>query len=148
MRTTTYIAVIWGVMLAWMGAGLGTMARADSPLASFALLNEPGGDTSVQCSASGPCTMHISMTNHGDVGGTQGFVRVTYGDRDAVDYAIPANTTVQLSLIGGSSSGLDDTIKVSGDGAGGSVLIGQVSALIHSVGGVFCCTSPTCPAPF
>ncbi len=148
MRTTRHITVIWGLMLAVVGVGPVTMALAGSPPASFALLNEPGGDTSVQCSASGPFTMHISMTNRGDVGGVNWFVRVTHQDLDLVDYAIPANTTVQISLIGGSSPGIDNIIKVSGDGPGGSALIGQVSALLGSGGEVFCCTSPTCPPPF
>jgi hypothetical protein len=102
--------------------------------------------------------MYITMTNRGDLGGVDGFVRVTYRDHDFVDYAIPANTTVQITMAGGGTPGVDDIIKVSGDGPGGSVLIGQASIILHAdgkpplptgTGGkAFCTTSPASPAPF
>jgi hypothetical protein len=86
--------------------------------------------------------MHITMTNRGALGS----IRATYGDLDTVDYAIPANTTVQISLAGGGTTGVDDDIMVSGDGPGGSVLVGQVSIIAIGPGLAFCCTSPVeCP---
>src|SRR5437016_2119941 len=107
----------------------------------FALLDQPGGDKSVQCGATGGTTtpspsafvMHITMTNRGDLGGALGFVRTTYHDNgDFVDYAIPANTTVQISLKGGGTPGVDDEIVVTG--TGGAVLIGQASVTASSGG--------------
>ena len=102
----------------------------------FALLDmEPGvADQSVQAGAisgkagkftAAPFTVHITMTNRGDLGGTNGFVRVTYKDGDFVDYAIPVGTTVQITLAGGGTLGVDDIITVTG--TGGAVLIGQIS---------------------
>ena len=118
------------VIVALVGAWLVSPPLASGAQASFALLNEPGGDTLVFCTVTpGPFSMHITMTNLGNAGGVNGFVRVTYQDGDGVSYAIPVNTTVQISLAGGSAPGLDDAIRVSGDGAGGSVLAGQVSVL-------------------
>jgi hypothetical protein len=148
MNTAISKAWIWSLMIVFLSAWSVPTALASSVRASFALFNEPGGDTSVQCDvALSPFTMHITMTNRGDLGGTDGFVRVTYRDGDFVDYAIPANTTLQISLIGGTTSRVDNVIKVSGDGTGGSVLIGQVSALAD-LGRTTCCTSPQCPPPF
>ena len=114
------------------------------PLTSdFALLDQEltVGDKSVQCGATSgnattpsptPFLMHITMTNRGDLGGVQGFVRTTYHDGDFVEYAIPANTTVQISLAGGGTAGVDDEIVVTG--TGGAVLIGQASIAVSSGG--------------
>jgi hypothetical protein len=100
----------------------------------FALLDqEPTvADVSVQCAASNGTkpqafTMHVTMTNRADLGGTDGFVRVTYHDTDFVDYAIQKNTTVQISLAGGGTPGVDDVIKVTS--TGGALLIGQASLI-------------------
>jgi hypothetical protein len=135
----------WVLTWALLGMWLVTAALADSPRARGTLFNEPGGDTSAQCSSTGGYTMHITMTNRGDFG----TIRVTYGDLDTVDYAIPANTTVQISLAGGGTSEIDRAIKVSGDGPGGSLLVGQVSALAEGAAVVLCCTSPSeCDPPF
>jgi hypothetical protein len=148
MHTAISQAGIWSLIVVFLGSWSIAPALASSVRASFALFNEPGGDTSVQCDAAlSPFTMHITVTNQGDLGGADGFVRVTYRDGDFVDYAIPANTTLQISLIGGTTSRIDNVIKVSGDGNGGSMLIGQVSALAD-LGRATCCTSPQCPAPF
>ena len=122
----------------------------------FALLDQEltVGDKSVQCGATSgnattpsptPFLMHITMTNRGDLGGVQGFVRTTYHDGDFVEYAIPANTTVQISLAGGGTPGVDDEIVVTG--TGGAVLIGQASIAVSSGGrplpdlGSFCTTT-------
>jgi hypothetical protein len=130
MNATKSAAFGWLVIVALLGAWPFSPPLASGAQASFALLNEPGGDTLVFCSVTpGPFIMHITMTNLGNVGGVNGFVRVTYQDGDGVSYAIPVNTTLQISLAGGSAPGLDDAIRVSGDGAGGSVLAGQVSVL-------------------
>jgi hypothetical protein len=148
MNTTIARVWVWVFFSAFVGAWPFATAFAHSPRSSFALLDEPGGDTSVHCRATfGPFTMHITMTNRGDAGGEAGFIRVTYRDLDGVSYAIPTNTTVQISLVGGSIPGVDDTIKVSGDGAGGSVLVGQAS-MLADLGVAFCCTSPACEVPF
>ena len=76
--------------------------------------------------------MHITMTNCGDLGGTNGFVRTRYHDGDFVDYAIPVNTTVQISLAGGGTPGTDDGIVVTS--TGGAVLIGQASIIVSAGG--------------
>ncbi|HEV8712422.1 MAG TPA: hypothetical protein VGX03_06285 [Candidatus Binatia bacterium] len=169
MENTRKNTFVWVLAFAFVGLGLVTTALAGPLKSDFALLDEEAGvgDTSVQCgatkaSANNPkpvaFTMYITMTNRGDLGGVDGFVRVTYRDLDFVDYAIPANTTVQISLAGGGTPGVDDIIKVSGDGSGGSVLIGQASIILHTdgkpplatAGGkkAFCTTSPASPAPF
>jgi hypothetical protein len=69
--------------------------------------------------------MHISMTNRSLIGGTNGFVRVSYRDGDFVDYAIPVDTTLNLTLAGGGTPEADDIITVTG--TGGAKLVGQVS---------------------
>jgi hypothetical protein len=144
MKEIMHKAVICVFTWVLLGTWVATLALADSPRSRFTLLNEPGGDTHAQCSAAAPFTMHITMSNRGDAG----FIRVIYGDLDGVSYAIPANTTVQISLAGGSTTGLDDDIMVTGDGPGGSLLVGQVSVLAGA-GVVFCCTSPVeCPPSF
>ncbi len=148
MKTTMKKAFVGVLTLALVSAWPVTTALAGSPRSSHALLSEPGGDTSVECGTrpARPFTMHITMTNRGDLGGVAGFVRVTYQDGDAVEYAIPANTTVQISLAGGGVAGVDEVINVSGDGPGGSVLIGQASLLTDTEGDAGCCTRPgDCP---
>jgi len=113
-------------------------AQADAPVTDHALLNEPGGDTSVQCGAiqarglpkAAAFTMNITMTNRADLGGLDGFVRVTYQDTDFVDYHIPAGTTLNITLAGGGTLGVDDIIIVT-DGGSSAVLIGQVSLHTH-----------------
>ena len=116
------------------------------PVASdFALLDQEltVGDKSVQCGVTSgntttpspsPFVMHITMTNRGDLGlgGANGFVRTRYHDGDFVDYAIPVNTTVQISLAAGGTPGTDDGIVVTS--AGGAVLIGQASITVSSGG--------------
>ena len=125
------------------------------PVASdFALLDQEltVGDKSVQCGATSvsntpsptPFVMYITMTNRGDLGlgGANGFVRTTYhGEGDFVDYAIPVNTTVQISLAGGGTPGQDDGIVVTGKG--GAVLIGQVSIIVPSGGKPLPALSPS-----
>ena len=116
------------------------------PVASdFALLDQEltVGDKSVQCGVTSgntttpspsPFVMHITMTNRGDLGlgGANGFVRTRYHDGDFVDYAIPVNTTVQISLAAGGTPGTDDGIVVTS--ASGAVLIGQASITVSSGG--------------
>jgi hypothetical protein len=123
--------IVAGLVLAWSASS----ALAANTKGDFALLDEPGGDVSVQCGATAggkeqkPAifTMHVTMTNRGDLGGAQGFVRVLYQDGDFVDYAIPPNTSVQISMAGGGTPGVDDIVTVHVDGGGGSMLIGQAS---------------------
>ena len=109
-------------------------------VSDFALLDqEPTvNGVSVQCGALktlGPpptvvaFVFHTTMTNRGDLGGANGFVRVTYHDLDFVDYAIPVNTTVQISLAAGGTVGVDDAIKVTS--GGGAVLVGQASITVQ-----------------
>src|SRR2546426_9842169 len=107
-------------------------------VSDFALLDqEPTvNGVSVQCGAlktlGPPPTdvafgFHTTMTNRGDLGGANGFVRVTYHDLDFVDYAIPVNTTVQISLAAGGTVGVGDGIKVTGGGGGGVFGRGSVT---------------------
>ena len=166
MNTIGRKIFVWASVLVFAGLWSVSSAVAGPQRTDFALLDmEPTNpDTSVQCGAikANPLspkpaafTMHITMTNRGDLGGVDGFVRVKYRDLDFVDYAIPKNTTVQISLAGGGSPGVDDAIGVTG--VGGAVLIGQASVILHtdakpnpliSTTGSFCTTSPSSPQPF
>ena len=92
-------------------------------------------DVGVQCGAirgwdhdrlkAAAFTMFITMTNRSDLGGTSGFVRVTYRDGHFVDYRIPVDTTLNMTLAAGGTVGTDDIITVTS--TGGAVLVGQVS---------------------
>jgi hypothetical protein len=68
-------------------------------------------DVSVQCGAAfahnkaAPFTMHITMSNRSAIGGVSGLVHVKYHDGDLVDYAIPVDTTVQITLARGRLAG-------------------------------------------
>ena len=93
-------------------------------------------DVSVQCGAtngggnnpkSTSFVVYITMTNRGDLGGVNGFVRVAYQDGDFVDYAIPVNTTIQITLSAGETPAVDQIVTVTG--TGGAVLVGQMSIL-------------------
>jgi len=155
IRLLSRSRMLSGVLLLALTLGWSVTPGLAGPEAGdFALLDmEPTvADVSVQCGATKPkgtaFTMHITMTNRGDLGGVAGFVRTTYLDTDFVDYAIPIGTTVQISLAGGGTPGVDDAIKVTG--VGGAVLIGQASILLHTdakphplLGGSdFCTTTP------
>ena len=161
--------MVWVAALGLLGSLPVTPAHAGK--GDFALLDmEPTvADTSVQCGARvllgagflpAAFTLHITMTNRNDsgLGGVNGFVRVTYKDLDFVDYAIPVNTTLQISLAGGGTLDTDDIIKVTA-GTSGAILIGQASLFTNeknlvkplAVGDgtfAFCTTSPASPAPF
>ena len=159
---------VWLLAFALVGAWPVTPALAGPQASDFALLDmEPTvQDVSVQCgatkaNATSPkpvaFTMHITMTNRGDLGGSDGFVRVTYRDTDFVDYALPKNTTVQISLAGGGTPGVDDAIKVTSGGTGAALLIGQASIILHTDAkpnpvistSSFCTTTPSPgPSPF
>ena len=140
-------ALVFGPTVALVCLGWIATAQADSLKTDFALLNEPGGDQNVICRCAGPqglptgCQIKVTMGNRNDpgLGGVNGFVRVTYNDLDFVDYPIPAGTTLNITMAAGGSDS-DKVVKVSGDGSGGSMLVGQMSA--ESSQTVRCCTSP------
>lgn len=145
MENTIKNTFVWVLAFALVGLWLVPTALAGPQKSDFALLDEEStvADKSVQCGAtkaspSSPkpaaFTMHITMSNRGDLGlgGVDGKIRVKYADTDFVDYLIPLNTTVQISLAGGGTPGVDDVITVCGDGTGGSVLIGQASIILHT----------------
>jgi len=139
----------WVLSLALIGSGAVAIAddghdgdhehhhsRSDSKARSdFALLNQPGGDVSVQCGAIGgghddddelrpaAFTMFITMTN----AGPDGAVQVRYADGDLVNYAIAANTTLNITLAAGGTVGTDDIITVTNGGP--AVLAGQASII-------------------
>ena len=123
-------------LVGWLSV---TTASA-APRSDFALYDqEPGvADVSVQCGGTTPAVVagvpvlkstsfivHITMTNRSALGGLNGLVHVAYQDGDFVDYAIPVDTTVQISLSGGGTPGSDQIITVTG--IGGAVLVGQMS---------------------
>jgi hypothetical protein len=130
--------------------------RADNQKSDFALFDQEGAtpDVSVQCGAqargqkAGPFVMYITMSNRSAIGGVSGLVHVKYHDGDLVDYAIPVDTTPQISLAGGGTPGTDDVIEVTG--TGGAKLVGQVSLLTQNAvkapallgGSSFCTTTP------
>jgi hypothetical protein len=100
--------------------------------AAFALLNGPGGDTSVQCGAkrgSGPASFvyHVTMTN---VAVEAGAVRVTYANGTFVDYQIPAGGSFSFSQAAGSTKNVDDLITVSATAP--AVLVGSMSVLLDT----------------
>ncbi len=117
-------AVLMGlatVLVSWTGAS----AKQSS---DFALLNGPGGDTSVQCGArrgggAGSFVYHVTMTNHGTGGG----VLVTYADGDTVEYLVPPGGSFSFSQAAGGTKNVDDLIVVSA--SAGAVLVGSMSAL-------------------
>jgi len=139
-----------GLLLASLLIGLwpGTRVRADLKRADFALLDqEPTvGDVSVQCGTTGPLpdgfVIHITMNNRSDLGGTDGFVRTKYHDGDFVDYSIPVNTTIQISLVGGGTPGVDDGVQVT-NGGSGARLTGQASILAQGGSTPLPAISPT-----
>src|SRR2546428_2236676 len=137
----TAFSLLTVVLLALLTIWPVTTTLAQGAVVSdFALLDqEPTvNGVSVQCGALktlGPpptvvaFVFHTTMTNRGDLGGSNGFVRVTYHDLDFVDYAIPVNTTVQISLAAGGTVGVDDAIKVTS--GGGGVLFGPTSITLQ-----------------
>jgi hypothetical protein len=146
------------VLAAWPIA----MVHADNEKSDFALFDQEGGtpDVSVQCGAAqagghqpGPFTMYITMSNRSAIGGVSGLVHVKYRDGDSVDYAIPVDTTVQITLAGGGTPGTDDVIEVTG--TGGAKLVGQVSLMTQNGvkpkgllgGSSFCTTTPFGQSP-
>ncbi len=161
VMTLALVSVVILALLIWP---VTTTLAAGSGVSDFALLDqEPTvNDVSVQCGAlqsvSPPTAVafvfHTTMTNRGDLGGVNGFVRVTYHDGDFVDYAIPANTTVQISLAAGGTVGTDDAIKVTS--RGGAVLVGQASIIVQqgakpnpAIGSTTSfCTTTTLTGPF
>ena len=139
----------WMALAMGLGALLGSSTLTGAAQRSdFALLNMPGGDTSVQCGARrgnnpGSFTYFVTMTNFG----ATGFIRVDYADGDLVQYQIPAGGSFSFSQAAGGTKNVDDLIKVSG--SGGAVLVGSMSALLdpgvqpHSaLAPNFCTTSP------
>jgi len=142
-------------MRRWLAVGVGLAALLGSWTVAaarqntdFALLNMPGGDTSVQCGArrgsqAGSFVYYVTMANLGAAGS----IRVTYADGDLVDYPIAAGTSFSFVQAAGGTKNVDDLITVTG--TGGAVLVGSMSALLDS--GVqplptltpnFCTTSP------
>ena len=119
---------------------LSTATLSAAPRSDFALYDQESvghtPDISVQCGATNSegtslkrtaFTVFITMSNRGDLGGVDGFVRVTYQDGDFVEYAIPQNTTLQITLSGGGTPGVDQIITATG--TSGAVLVGQMSLL-------------------
>jgi hypothetical protein len=149
-------------------ACLSVGASSAAPRSDFALYDQETAvaDVSVQCGATNSqgkslkrtaFTVYITMTNREDLGGANGFVRVTYQDGDFVEYAIPVNTTLQITLSGGGTPGVDQIIKVTG--TGGAVLVGQMSLSTETgkphgdlfgqttPARIFCSTEPAPPPP-
>jgi hypothetical protein len=95
-----------------------------------ALLNGPGGDTSVQCGArrgNAPAAFvyYVTMTNLGGVAAT---VVVTYADSDSVAYQIPAGGSFSFSQAGGGTKNVDDLITVTANPP--TSLVGSMSVLV------------------
>jgi hypothetical protein len=110
-------------------AAFSTVASAKQQ-SDHALLNGPGGDTSVQCGSkrgNGPASFvyFVTMTN---VALVPGAIRVTYADNDFVDYLIPAGGSFSFSQAAGGTKNVDDLITVTA--TGGAILIGSMSALL------------------
>jgi hypothetical protein len=151
-----------GLVFAVFAAWPIVMAHADDQKSDFALFDQEGvtPDVSVQCGAGkagghqpGPFIMYITMSNRSAIGGVSGLIHVKYHDGDLVDYAIPVDTTVQITLAGGGTPGTDDIIEVTG--TGGAKLVGQVSLMTQNGikpkgllgGSSFCTTTPFGQSP-
>ena len=122
MKQTVLVSVAVVALLA-----SSTIASAKQT-SDHALLNGPGGDTSVQCGSkrgNGPASFvyFVTMTN---VGGA-GFIRVTYADNDFVDYQVPAGGSFSFSQAAGGTKNVDDLITVTA--RGDAILTGSMSAL-------------------
>ncbi len=146
---------VFGLAVAVFAAWQVAVARADDQRSDFALFDQEGAtpDVSVQCGAAkadghqpAPFTMYITMSNRSAIGGVSGLIHVKYHDGDLVDYAIPVDTTVQITLAGG-TPGTDDVIEVTG--TNGAKLVGQVSLMTQNgvkhnslLGKNFCTTTP------
>jgi hypothetical protein len=128
------VCILALALFGWLSVATSTAA----PKSDFALYDQESvgytPDISVQCGATNSqgksfkptaFVVYITMTNRADLGGTNGFVRVTYQDGDFVEYAIPTGTTLQITLAGGGTPDVDQIITVTG--AGGAVLVGQMS---------------------
>ena len=95
-----------------------------------ALLNEPGGDTSVQCGSKkgeGRPSSFVYYVTMRNVAISDGFIRVTYADTDFVEYPIPAGGAFSFSQAAGGTKNVDDLITITG--TGGATLVGALSAL-------------------
>ncbi len=123
MKQTVMLSVALVALLA-----SSTVATAKQR-SDHALLNGPGGDTSVQCGSkrgNGPASFvyYVTMTNVG----AAGFIRVTYADSDFVDYQIPAGGSFSFSQAAGGTKNVDDLVTVTA--TGGAILVGSMSALL------------------
>jgi hypothetical protein len=167
MRIRSEMRSVWtlfasSLALAVFAAWPIATAHADDQKSDFALFDQEGAtpDVSVQCGAAkagghepAPFVMYITMSNRSAIGGVSGLVHVKYHDGDLVDYAIPVDTTVQITLAGGGTPGTDDIIEVTG--TGGAKLVGQVSLMTQNgvkpkvlLGGKsFCTTTPFGQSP-
>ena len=90
MKQTVMLSVALVALLAF------STAASAKQQSDHALLNGPGGDTSVQCGSkrgNGPASFvyFVTMTN---VALVPGAIRVTYADNDFVDYLIPARRII------------------------------------------------------
>ena len=143
VMTFALVSVVSLVLLT--NGAVRTVLASGPQLADFALLDQETGvgDKGVACGAVGTAfEAHITMTNRSDISGADGFVRVKYHDNDFVDYAIPVNTTVQISLVGGGTPGTDDGFQVT-NGGSGARLVGQASILLHTSGAKLSAISST-----
>jgi hypothetical protein len=123
----------WLALSVGFAAVLGSWTVASAKQRSdFALLNGPGGDTSVQCgtkrgNGAASFVYYVTMSN---VASVPGGVRVTYGDTDFVDYQIPAGGSFSFSQAAGGTKNVDDLITVTA--VGGAVLVGSMSVLVDT----------------
>jgi hypothetical protein len=127
MKKILAIALLGALGIALLGAWAPADARQ---AAGMALLDQPGGDTSVACGArrgNGPAsfTYHVTVANS-DLANAE-TVRVQYADGSTVDYPLAAGASFSFSGVGGSTAGVDDVITVSGVNG---TLVGSMSILL------------------
>jgi hypothetical protein len=126
MKRVLIVALLGVLVVMLFGVWTPTEARQR---AGMALLNQPGGNTSVKCGArrgNGPAsfTYYVTVAN----AAADGVVEVTYADGTTVDYPIAAGASFSFSGVGGSNAGVDDVITVSG--VNGASLVGSMSILV------------------
>jgi hypothetical protein len=100
-------------------------AQSAGKIADHALIDQTGGDLFVQCRTTNSRAFDVHATLRafgGDV-----TVRVVFQDGDFVDYPVAQDDVLSFSQAAGTSTGVDDRIRIQKSGGAGSI-VGWMSA--------------------